>query len=74
MDPDAFLKLFAAKIIDARGRGLTEVGFSEEEVNAYIRDANIQFGHTLEQAEVIKIRQTKGLNAEAAILDKLENA
>jgi hypothetical protein len=52
LDPDTFYKAFSGKIIEAMGRGLTEIGFTDEEVAAQVLKQQTSVNLMIDEAPV----------------------
>jgi hypothetical protein len=57
-DPDQFMKLFAHKVIAAKMQGLSEIGFTDEEIELAIAAEDAQFGIELDNATVHVVEDT----------------
>lgn len=57
--PDSFMKAFAHKIMQAQLRGLEEIGITDEEVAEYLQKADDNFSKSLDEAEVVEVKEYK---------------
>jgi len=58
-DPDEFMKAFGHKLIEMKGRGLTEMGIPQEEIDAWMAMENTALVNAIDNANVIEIAQSR---------------
>jgi hypothetical protein len=54
-NPDDFIKAFGKKIMAAKMQGMSEVGFSDEEIAAAIARTNAEIDKTFDDAPVLEL-------------------